>query len=69
MCRFIYQKRLFSLTRLRNKTEIKFETGTVSSFELSRQTSQLLQAQGNLVQARLAVLNAQTKLSKSLNAL
>jgi outer membrane protein TolC len=52
-----------------NKTEIKFETGTVSSFELSRQTSQLLQAQGNLVQARLAVLNAQTKLSKSLNAL
>ena len=52
-----------------HKTEIKFETGTVSSFELSRQTSQLLQAQGNLVQARLAVLNAQTKLSKSLNAL
>ncbi|MFM7768943.1 MAG: TolC family protein [Bacteroidota bacterium] len=51
------------------KTEIKFEIGTVSSFELSRQTSQLLQSQGNLVQARLALLNAQTKLSQSLNAL
>jgi len=52
-----------------NKTQIKFDQGTSSSFELSRQTSQLLQAQVTLIQARLSLMNAQTRLSKSLNAL
>jgi len=51
------------------KTEIKFDQGTSSSFELSRQTSQLLQAEVSLIQARLSLMNAQTRLSKSLNAL
>jgi len=51
------------------KTQIKFDQGTSSSFELSRQTSQLLQAQVSLIQARLSLMNAQTRLSKSLNAL
>jgi len=51
------------------KTQIKFNQGTSSSFELSRQTSQLLQAQVSLIQARLSLMNAQTRLSKSLNAL
>jgi outer membrane protein TolC len=51
------------------KTQIKFDQGTSSSFELSRQTSQLLQAQVTLIQARLSLMNAQTRLSKSLNAL
>ena len=52
-----------------NKTQIKFDQGTSSSFELSRQTSQLLQTQVALIQARLSLMNAQTRLSKSLNAL
>jgi outer membrane protein TolC len=52
-----------------NKTQIKFDQGTSSSFELSRQTSQLLQSQVALIQARLSLMNAQTRLSKSLNAL
>ena len=52
-----------------NKTQIKFDQGTSSSFELSRQTSQLLQAQVTLIQARLSLMNAQTRLSKSLNVL
>lgn len=52
-----------------NKTQIKFDQGTSSSFELSRQTSQLLQAEVSLIQARLSLMNAQTRLSKSLNAL
>ena len=51
------------------KTQIKFDQGTSSSFELSRQTSQLLQAEVTLIQARLSLMNAQTRLSKSLNAL
>lgn len=51
------------------KTQVKFDEGTSSSFELSRQTSQLLQAQVSLIQARLSLMNAQTRLSKSLNAL
>lgn len=51
------------------KTQIKFDQGTSSSFELSRQTSQLLQSQVTLIQARLSLMNAQTRLSKSLNAL
>jgi outer membrane protein TolC len=51
------------------KTQVKFDQGTSSSFELSRQTSQLLQAQVSLIQARLSLMNAQTRLSKSLNAL
>lgn len=51
------------------KTQIKFDEGTVSSFELSRQTSQLIQAQVSLLQARLSLMNAQTRLSKSFNAL
>jgi outer membrane protein TolC len=51
------------------KTQIKFDQGTSSSFELSRQTSQLLQAQVSLIQVRLNLMNAQTRLSKSLNAL
>jgi len=56
-------------TSILNKTQIKFDQGTSSSFELSRQTSQLLQAQVTLIQARLSLMNAQTRLSKSLNAL
>jgi outer membrane protein TolC len=56
-------------TSILNKTQIKFDQGTSSSFELSRQTSQLLQAQVSLIQARLSLMNAQTRLSKSLNAL
>ena len=51
------------------KTQVKFDEGTVSSFELSRQTSQLIQAQVSLLQARLSLMNAQTRLSKSFNAL
>jgi outer membrane protein TolC len=51
------------------KTQVKFDQGTSSSFELSRQTSQLLQAEVSLIQARLTLMNAQTRLSKSLNAL
>lgn len=56
-------------TSILEKTQIKFDQGTSSSFELSRQTSQMLQAQVTLIQARLSLMNAQTRLSKSLNAL
>jgi outer membrane protein TolC len=55
--------------KIQNTTLIKFKEGIASSFDLAQSNSQVLMAQGNYVQAMLALFNAQTKLQKSLNQL
>jgi outer membrane protein len=55
--------------KIQNTTLIKFKEGVASSFDLSQSNSQVLLAQGNYVQSMLALLNAQTKLQKTLNQL
>jgi outer membrane protein TolC len=55
--------------RIQSKTLIKFKEGVASSFELSQTNNQVIMAQGTFVQAMMNLLNAQTKLQKSLNQL
>lgn len=52
-----------------DKTNIKFKEGLSSSFDVSQSTAQVLQAQGNYVQAMLSLLNAEVALKKALNNL
>lgn len=52
-----------------DKTNTKFKEGLATSFDVSQSTSQVLQAQGNYVQAMLSLLNAEVALKKALNNL
>lgn len=62
------QERSVSLAQsIFNKTNIKYTEGLATSFELTQADNQLLQAQGNYVQAMLELLNARTRLARSLN--
>jgi outer membrane protein len=51
------------------KTNIKFKEGIGTSFEITQNTNQVLQAQSSYIQAMQLVLNAQVRLAKSLNQL
>lgn len=51
------------------KTNIKFKEGIGTSFEITQNTNQVLQAQSSYIQAMQQVLNAQVRLAKSLNQL
>lgn len=53
--------------RIFNTTRIKYNEGLASSFELTQADNQLLTAQGNYVGAMLQLLNARTRLARSLN--
>jgi outer membrane protein len=49
------------------KTNQKYKEGLASSFDLSQANNQVLQSQGNYVQALLQLLNAKDQLQKALN--
>ncbi len=61
------QQGLLLAERIFNKTQIKYTEGLASSFDLAQAQTQLLQAQGNFIGGMLSVLNAKSRLSKSLN--
>ena len=53
--------------RIFSRTQIKYGEGLASSFDLAQAQNQLLTAQGNKIQSILQLLNAKTRLNKSLN--
>ena len=53
--------------RIFDRTQIKYTEGVATSFELTQAQNQLLSAQGNQIQATLQLLNAKTRLNKSIN--
>lgn len=62
------QKRSVEIAKsIRDKTNIKYQEGISSSFELNQIESQYLEAQGNYIQAVLALLEAKSELDKALN--
>lgn len=61
------QQSLMLAERIFNKTQVKYTEGVASSFDLAQAQTQLLQAQGSFIGGMLSVLNAKSRLSKSLN--
>jgi outer membrane protein len=61
------EQSLFLAERIFNKTQIKYTEGIASSFDLAQAQTQLLQSQGSFIGGMLSVLNAKSRLSKSLN--
>lgn len=53
--------------RIYNKTEIKYNEGVSSSMELTQANNQLLDTQGNYINASLQLINAKSTLDKALN--
>ncbi|MFM1932957.1 MAG: hypothetical protein RL226_2260 [Bacteroidota bacterium] len=53
--------------RIFAKTQIKFNEGVASSFELTTAQNQLLTAQGNYINTTLQLLNAQARMNKALS--
>jgi len=67
---FDLEKRNLALSeKIKETTSIKFKEGLSTSFELVQSENQLAQTQGAYIQALISVLNAKTKLNKSLNRL
>jgi outer membrane protein len=52
-----------------NKTKVKFNEGLGTSFDVTERNNQLISSQATYIQTILRVLNARTKLAKSLNQL
>lgn len=52
-----------------NKTKVKFNEGLGTSFDVTERNNQLISSQATYIQTMLRVLNARTKLAKSLNQL
>lgn len=64
------QNRNFLLAqRIFDKTQIKYNEGVASSFDLTQAQNQLLTSQGNYINATLQLLNARTRLNKALSTL
>ncbi|MCB0760838.1 MAG: TolC family protein [Flavobacteriales bacterium] len=61
------QQSLSLADRIYKTTQTKYAQGVSSSFELAQAHSQLISAQGNYISSMLEVLNAKTRLGKSLN--
>lgn len=53
--------------RIYNKTKIKYEEGVNSSMDLTQANNQLLDTQGNYINAALQLINAKSNLDKALN--
>jgi len=53
--------------RIYNKTKIKYEEGISSSLELTQTNNQLLESQGNFIQAAVQLIQAKSNLDKALN--
>ncbi|MBL4707997.1 MAG: TolC family protein [Flavobacteriales bacterium] len=53
--------------RIYNKTKIKYDEGISSSSELTQANNQLLETQGNYIQAALQLIKAKSNLDKALN--
>tara|TARA_B100001063_G_scaffold247379_1_gene293758 strand:- start:13761 stop:15098 length:1338 start_codon:yes stop_codon:yes gene_type:complete len=53
--------------RIYNKTKIKYEEGVDSSMDLTQANNQLLDTQGNYINAALQLINAKSNLDKALN--
>ena len=53
--------------RIYNKTKIKYEEGLSSSLELTQTNNQLLESQGNFIQAAFQLIQAKSNLDKALN--
>lgn len=51
------------------KTQIKFQEGLGTSFDITQRNTQLLTAQGQYIQAMMKALTARTRMSKALNQL
>ncbi|MBX7052806.1 MAG: TolC family protein [Flavobacteriales bacterium] len=52
-----------------NKSKVKFTEGLGTSFDVTERSTQLVQSQATYIQSMMRVLNARTKLAKSLNQL
>lgn len=64
------QRRNYDLAeRIFERTKIKYNEGVSTSLELTQVRNQLLNAQGNFINATLQVLNSKTRLNKALNNL
>jgi outer membrane protein TolC len=55
--------------RIFDKTQIKYNEGVSTSFELTQAQNQLLTSQGNYINSTLQLLNARTRLNKALSNL
>lgn len=67
-----YESSKSSLTlakNILNKSKVKFTEGMGTSFDVTERNNQLVQSQATYIQAMMRVLNARTKLAKSLNQL
>lgn len=53
--------------RIFNKTQIKYDEGVSSSMELTQANNQLLDTQGNYINASLQLINAKSNIDKALN--
>ncbi len=51
------------------KTQVKFQEGLGTSFDITQKNTQLIITQGSYIQSMMKVLNAKTRLSKALNQL
>ncbi len=65
--RSIQQRNMALAERIYNTTQVKYNEGMSSSFELSQAQNQMLTTQGNYINATLQLLNARTRLNKALN--
>ncbi len=62
------QRRNYDLAqRIFERTKIKYDEGVSTSLELTQVRNQLLNAQGNFINATLQVLNSKARLNKALN--
>jgi outer membrane protein len=67
--REIQNRNLMLAQRIFDKTQIKYNEGVSTSFELTQAQNQLLTSQGNYINSTLQLLNARTRLNKALSNL
>lgn len=67
--REIQNRNLLLAQRIFDKTQIKYNEGVATSFELTQAQNQLLTSQGNYINSTLQLLNARTRLNKALSNL
>lgn len=67
--RDIQNRNLLLAQRIFDKTQIKYNEGVATSFELTQAQNQLLTSQGNYINSTLQLLNARTRLNKALSNL
>ena len=63
----IQQDNMALAQRIFDRTQIKYNEGVASSFELSQAQNQLLTSQGSYINATLQLLNSRSRLNKALN--